>query len=84
MLKPMMKVQKQQTLSTSLDDKDKLMNFLRMEKWISESPDQTGACFRQFMKDLYQDNKLIKGELEVGGKKVKLKNDTHEKKTILI
>ena len=76
MLKPMMKVQKQQTLTNSLDDKDKLLNFLRMEKWISESPDQTGECFRQFMKDLYQQNKLIKGELEVGGKKVNLKNLT--------
>jgi len=76
MLKPMMKVQKQQTLSNSLDDKDKLMNFLRMEKWISESPDQAGECFRQFMKELYQQNKLIKGELEVGNKKVNLKNLT--------
>lgn len=76
MLKPMMKVQKQQALTNSLDDKDKLLNFLRMEKWIAESPDQAGECFRQFMKDLYQKNKLIKGELEVGGKKVNLKNLT--------
>ncbi|MBA2611573.1 MAG: class III poly(R)-hydroxyalkanoic acid synthase subunit PhaC [Bacteroidetes bacterium] len=76
MLKPMMKVQKQQTLNNSLDDPDKLMNFLRMEKWISESPDQAGECFRQFMKELYQQNKLAKGELEVGGKKVNLKNLT--------
>lgn len=76
MLKPMMKVQKQQALANSLEDKDKLMNFLRMERWISESPDQAGECFRQFMKDLYQGNKLVKGELEVGGKKVNLKNLT--------
>jgi polyhydroxyalkanoate synthase len=74
MLKPMMKLQKQQTLLNSLDDRDKLLNFLRMEKWISESPDQAGECFRQFMKDLYQKNKLVKGELEVGGKKVNLKH----------
>jgi polyhydroxyalkanoate synthase len=76
MLKPMMKAQKQQALTNSLEDKDKLMNFLRMEKWISESPAQTGECFRQFMKDLYQENKLIKGELVVGGKKVNLKHLT--------
>ena len=76
MLKPMMKIQKQQTLAASLDDEAKLTNFLRMEKWISESPAQTGECFRQFMKDLYQKNKLVKGELEVGGKKVNLKNLT--------
>jgi polyhydroxyalkanoate synthase len=47
-----------------------------MEKWISESPDQAGECFRQFMTDLYQKNKLVTGELEVGGKKVNLKNLT--------
>ena len=76
MLKPMMKIQKQQSLTSALDDKDKLMNFLRMEKWISESPDQAGQCFKEFMKDLYQENKLVKGVLEVGGKKVNLKNLT--------
>jgi polyhydroxyalkanoate synthase subunit PhaC len=76
MLKPMMKVQKQQALTNSLEDKSKLLNFLRMEKWISESPDQAGECFRTFMKELYQQNKLVKGELEVGGKKVNLKHLT--------
>lgn len=76
LLKPMMKVQKQQALTNSLDDKNKLLNFLRMEKWISESPGQAGECFRQFMKELYQQNKLVKGELVVGKKKVNLKNIT--------
>ena len=76
LLKPMMKIQKQQNLVNSMEDKDKLLNFLRMEKWISESPNQAGECFRKFMKDLYQGNQLIKGELEVGGKKVNLKNLT--------
>jgi polyhydroxyalkanoate synthase len=76
MLKPMMKLQKQQSMLSMIDDKDKFMNFMRMEKWINESPAQTGECFRQFMKDCYQQNKLVKGELEVGGKKVNLKNIT--------
>lgn len=76
MLKPMMKFQKQQAMMSTLDDKEKLLNFLRMEKWIADSPDQAGECFREFMKDLYQQNKLIKGELVVGGKKVNLKNLT--------
>lgn len=75
-LKPMMKLQKQQTLMNIIDDKEKLLNFLRMEKWINESPDQAGECFRQFMKDLYQQNKLVKGELIIKGRKVNLKNIT--------
>jgi polyhydroxyalkanoate synthase len=76
MLKPMMKINKNSGLVHSLDDKDKLLNFLRMEKWIADSPDQAGECFRQFMKDLYQGNKLLKGKLVVGKHKVDLKNLT--------
>lgn len=74
MLKPVMKFQKQQALVGNLDDKDKLLNFLRMEKWIADSPNQAGECFREFMKELYQANKLVKDELIVGGKKASLKN----------
>lgn len=51
-----------------------LTNFLRMEKWTFDSPAQVGATLSQFIKDLYQDNKLIKGELEIGGQKVDLKD----------
>jgi len=75
-LKPMMKLQKQQAMVSMLDDKDKLQNYLRMEKWIADSPAQAGECYRQFMKDLYQKNLLVKDELVVGGKKIKLKNIT--------
>lgn len=75
-LKPMMKVQKQQAMNQALEDRGKMENYLRMEKWINDSPNQAGECFRQFMKDLYQKNLLIKNELEVGGKKVLLKNIT--------
>ncbi|MDP2385181.1 MAG: class III poly(R)-hydroxyalkanoic acid synthase subunit PhaC [Bacteroidota bacterium] len=79
-LKPMMKFQKQQSMVASIDDKEKLLMFLRMEKWIADSPAQAGECFRQFMKDLYQENKLVKGELMVGGKKVNL---AHIKASVL-
>jgi polyhydroxyalkanoate synthase len=36
-----------------LDDPARLKNFLRMEKWIFDSPDQAGEAFRQFVKDFY-------------------------------
>src|SRR5659263_784460 len=51
-------------------------NCLRMEKWIFDSPDQAGETFRQFMKDCYQKNLLIKNKLELNGKKINLKNIT--------
>jgi polyhydroxyalkanoate synthase len=54
-------------------DRDKLLNFLRMEKWLADRPDHTAASARQWLKDLYQQNKLAKGELEIGGRQVDLK-----------
>ena len=57
-------------------DEDKLLNFLRMEKWIFDSPDQAGEAWRKFIKDFYQGNKLISGEVELGGRTVDLKNIT--------
>jgi polyhydroxyalkanoate synthase len=54
-------------------DKEKLLNFLRMEKWLADRPDHTAASARQWLKDLYQGNKLVTGELEVGGRRVDLK-----------
>jgi len=59
-----------------LDDKAELENFLRMEKWIFDSPDQVGEAFRQFIKDFYQANKLVTGGLKIGDKDVSLKKVT--------
>jgi polyhydroxyalkanoate synthase subunit PhaC len=59
-----------------LDDKTELENFLRMEKWIFDSPDQAGEAFRQFIKDFYQGNKLIKGGLKIGDRDVRLRDIT--------
>lgn len=73
MLKPFqLNVEKYLGMADILDDEAKLINFMRMEKWIFDSPDQAGETFRQFIKDFYQDNKLIKGEFEIGGRRVDL------------
>ncbi|SIT72196.1 polyhydroxyalkanoate synthase [Ectothiorhodosinus mongolicus] len=57
-----------------LQDKDKIDNFLRMEKWIFDSPDQAGETYRQFLKDFFQQNKLVTGGLRIGDYDVDLKN----------
>ena len=54
-------------------DADKLDDFLRMESWIFDSPDQPGEVLRQNAEDLFQQNKLVKGEFELGGQRVDLK-----------
>lgn len=43
------------------DDDNKLMNFLRMEKWLADRPHHPGAAARQWLIDLYKENRLVKG-----------------------
>ena len=59
-----------------MENKSFVENFVRMEKWIFDSPDLPGEVFRKFIKDCYQKNLLIQNKLEVGGKRVDLKNIT--------
>ena len=72
-LKPVrLNQQKYIALVDILDNPKELENFLRMERWIFDSPDQAGEAFREFIKDFYQGNKLVKGTLTIGGKPVDL------------
>lgn len=66
-------VEKYIDLSKILDNPDKIRNFMQMEKWIFDSPDQAGEMFRTFVKQFSQQNKLVKGEILVAGKRVDLK-----------
>ena len=72
LLKPMNKARKFANLPQVAQNKDKLMNFLRMEKWVADSPAQAGETYRRFIKDFYQNNKLIHGEFTLGGYRVSL------------
>jgi polyhydroxyalkanoate synthase len=60
----------------NMDKKAFVENFIRMEKWIFDSPDIPFETFRQFISDCYQKNLLIKSELMLDGKPVILKNIT--------
>ena len=74
-LKPFrLNVQKYVGLTDILDDKLALEDFLRMEKWIFDSPDQAGEAFREFITKFYQDNGFVAGDLTIGDKPVSLKN----------
>jgi polyhydroxyalkanoate synthase subunit PhaC len=77
MLQPFsLSIQKYINLVQIMEDTGKLADFLRMEAWIFDSPDQAGETLRQFIKDFYQGNKLVKGEFKLGERLVDLKNIT--------
>ena len=60
----------------NMDNKAFVENFVRMEKWIFDSPDVPGETFRQFIKDCYQKNLLIQSKMEWAARRVDLKNIT--------
>lgn len=74
MLKPSMDISKYLGVMDIMDDEAKLLNFLRMEKWKADCPDLSGEMYRKYIKDLFRDNKFIKGKMELGGHKVNPKN----------
>ena len=69
-------VEKYNGFLRNMGDKDFVENFVRMEKWIFDSPDVPGATFRQFIVDCYQKNLLIQNKMKVGKHRVNLKKIT--------
>ncbi len=67
-------VQKNLGMPNQLENEESALSFLRMEKWIYDSPDQAGEAFRQFVTQFFQQNKLIKGEAMIGPHQVSLSN----------
>jgi polyhydroxyalkanoate synthase subunit PhaC len=58
----------------NIDNEDFVDNFMRVEKWLSDTPPIPGELFRQWIKDIYQENLLVQDKMYVGGKHVSLKN----------
>jgi polyhydroxyalkanoate synthase len=77
MLQPFaLMVQKYIDMIDIVDNEAQLLNFLRMEEWIFDSPDLAGAAYTQFVTDFFKENKLIKGEVMIGNDQVDLANIT--------
>src|SRR5579859_1430193 len=50
--------------------------WLAMNKWVNDGVPFPGAAFRQWIRDYYQENKLVKGEIKLRGRRVDLSNIT--------
>jgi polyhydroxyalkanoate synthase subunit PhaC len=48
--------------------------FVRMEKWLFDYPDQPAAALAQFVEWFYQENQLIRGTLQIAGRRVELQH----------
>jgi polyhydroxyalkanoate synthase len=47
-------------------------DFVRMERWIFDSPPQAAVALAQFVRWFYQENRLARGTLRIGGRRVDL------------
>ncbi|MGQ0429099.1 MAG: class III poly(R)-hydroxyalkanoic acid synthase subunit PhaC [Gammaproteobacteria bacterium] len=66
-------VHKYAALADIAGDREALANFLRMERWIHDSPDQAGRAFAEFVRSFFQENRLVRGGLEIGGSGIDLR-----------
>ena len=73
MLKPVGNlIEKPLRLYERIDDEPFVDEYLTMETWLNDNIPLPGEVYRQFVKDFYQRNRLVRGELLIGGKPVKL------------
>ncbi|HEX2106221.1 MAG TPA: class III poly(R)-hydroxyalkanoic acid synthase subunit PhaC [Nitrososphaera sp.] len=56
----------------NLDNEQFVGNFLRLEKWLYDTPPIAGETFRQWISDIYQKNLLVKNEMKLRNKIVDL------------
>ncbi len=66
--------QKYVRLLTSQPDQRAVEDFVRMEKWIFDSPPQNAAALAQFVRWFYQENRFVRDTLTIGGRRVSLRD----------
>ncbi|WP_335476022.1 hypothetical protein [Bacillus sp. JJ1764] len=61
-------------LVTRAYDEKYVEKWRQMDKWTKDTASFAGATFKQMFNDFFKENKLLKGELMIGGKQVDLSN----------
>lgn len=65
-------VNKYFNLVQNIDNEQFVSNFLRLEKWLYDTPPIAGETFRQWISDIYKKNLLVKNELKLREKLIDL------------
>src|SRR5712664_2127279 len=76
LLKPTMDLSTNLNLWWNLWNDKYVEGFQALNKWANEYVAFPGEFFRQWVRDFYQDNKLYRGELVMGGRPVRLERIT--------
>ncbi len=74
MLKPVQNLMQKPISFLERIEDDKFVNeYLTMETWLNDNIAVPGEIYREFVKYLYQQNQLTRGELTIRGKRIDLK-----------
>ena len=65
-------VNKYFNLVENIDNENFVENFLRIEKWVYDTPPIAGETFRQWIEDIQQKNLLVKNEMKLGKETIDL------------
>jgi poly(3-hydroxyalkanoate) synthetase len=71
-IRPESEVAKQLELLANIDDPDHLARYRAFEDWFKHTQDIPGALYLWIVEQLFRDNRLVAGTLEVGGERVDL------------
>ncbi len=69
-------VNKYFNLVQNIDNDQFVGNFLRIEKWLYDTPPIAGETFKQWVSDIYQKNLLVKNELKLDNELIDLSKIT--------
>jgi poly(3-hydroxyalkanoate) synthetase len=72
LLKPESEVEKNLQLFSHLDDEEHVARYREFEDWFKHVQDIPGAFYLWIIEHLFRDNRLVSGQLEIGGERVEL------------
>lgn len=67
-------IEKYVNFFNNIENESFVDGFMRVEKWLADTPPIPGELFRQWIKYIYQENLLVNSRMIVGGRRVALKN----------
>lgn len=67
-------IKKLKTIADKHGDDEFLRSFLALDLWITENVPFPGEAYRQLIRELYQENRLMEGTMTISGRPAKLEN----------
>ena len=65
-------IEKYLKFMNNINNEKFIESFLKIEKWLDETPPIPGQLFKEWIKGIYQDNLLIQNKMFVGNRQVSL------------